>query len=362
MLSLVGVTPALMNPVTSRVFGQLPTGADVLVWTLGNAGGATLQVMEYGGIVTRLTVPDRSGRQADVVLGFDSLAPYLGVHPYFGAIAGRVAGRITGGRFTLENKTWPLACNDGPNHLHGGRVGFDKRLWKGTPAHRADGAASVRLELQSADGDEGYPGRLDAAVTFTLTDRNEFLFETELQSDRPTPASLTHHSYFNLAGENAGPVLDHALQIFADTYVPADEFMALSGRRESVAGQAADFRCARRMGDSLPGIFKQHGDLYHIRRPAGAPAALVPAAHVYEPVSGRIMEVSTTEDYLQFYSGVSLDGTLRGKSGVAYGRHHGFCLECEGYPDGANVPELGDILVHPGKPKRGMTAYVFSVD
>jgi aldose 1-epimerase len=352
-----------MNPVTPSAFGQLPSGENVRAWTLRNAGGASLQVIEYGGIVTRLVVPDRAGRLADVVLGFDSLPPYLATHPYFGVIAGRVAGRISGAKFRLEGRDYPLAQNDGPNHLHGGRMGFDKRVWKGSPAKRADGAASVRLELQSADGDEGYPGRLNAAVTFTLTDRNEFLFETELRSDRATPASLTHHSYFNLAGENAGPVLDHTLQISADTYVPADEFMALRGRREPVAGQPADFRDARRIGDRLPGIFKQHGDLYHVRRAAvTGDAALVPAARVREPTSGRVMDVLTTEDYLQFYSGVSLDGSLRGKSGVVYGKHHGFCLECEGYPDGVNVPALGDILVHPGKPRRGTTAYVFSTD
>jgi aldose 1-epimerase len=351
-----------MNLVNPCVFGQLPTGENVHAWTLRNAAGASLQVMEYGGIVTRLTVPDRTGRMADVVLGFDSLAPYLAGHPYFGAIAGRVAGRITKGEFCLDNRTYRLARNDGPNHLHGGRVGFDKRLWKGEPVKRADGAAAVRLELQSADGDEGYPGQLDAAVIFALTDRNEFLFETEVRADRTTPASLTHHSYFNLAGENAGPVVDHDLQIFADAYVPADEFMGLRGRREPVAGTGADLRTARRIGDGLPGIFKQHGDLYHVRRGEGDAATLVPAARVHEPLSGRVMEVFTTEDYIQFYSGVSLDGALRGKSGVAYGRHHGFCLECEGYPDGVSAPELGDILVHPAKPKRGLTAYVFSAE
>jgi aldose 1-epimerase len=345
----------------SRVFGQLPSGEKVRAWTLPNAGGAALEVIEYGGIVTRLLVPDRSGRLADVVLGFDSLAPYLGPHPYFGVIAGRVAGRISGGAFSLGGQTHQLARNDGPNHLHGGHVGFDKRLWRAAPAKRADGAASVRLELDSADGDEGYPGRLEAAVTFTLTDRNEFIFETELRSDRPTPASLTHHSYFNLGGETAGPVTDHTLQIFADTYVPADEFMGLAGRREPLAGQAGDFRSARRLGDALPGIFKQHGDLYHVRR-AADDRALAPAARVCEQVSGRVMAVLTTEDYVQFYSGVSLDGSLRGKGGVAYGRHHGFCLECEGYPDGVSLPALGDIMVHPGEPKRGLTVYLFSAE
>lgn len=350
-----------MSPVNSRVFGQLPTGEKVLAWTLTNAGGAVLEVIEYGGIVTRLLVPDRAGRLADIVLGFDSLAGYLGPHPYFGVIAGRVAGRIVGGRFTLEDKTYELARNDGPNHLHGGGVGFDKRVWKGAPVQRADGAPSVRLTLVSADGDEGYPGRLEAAVTFTLTDRNEFLFETELQSDRVTPASLTHHGYFNLAGEGSGPVLDHTLQIFADSYVPADDFMGLSGRREPVAGSGGDLRAARRIGDALPGIFKQHGDLYHVRRTDGG-GALVPAARVRDPASGRVMEVFTTEDYVQFYSAAVLDGTLRGKAGVPYGRHQGFCLECEGYPDGANVPALGDILVHPCRPRRGLTKYAFSAD
>lgn len=350
-----------MSPTISRVFGQLPTGEKVLAWTLTNAGGAQLEVIEYGGIVTRLLVPDRAGRLADVVLGFDSLAPYLGPHPYFGAIAGRVAGRISGGKFTLDGKTYELVRNDGPNHLHGGRVGFDKRVWHGTPAPRPDGAASVRLTLVSADGEEGYPGRLEAAVTFTLTDRNEFLFETELRSDRVTPASLTHHGYFNLGGDGSGPVTDHTLQIFADSYVPADEFMGLSGHREPVAGQAGDFRAPRRIGDALPGLFKQHGDLYHVRRQAGG-GTLVPAARVRDPASGRVMEVFTTEDYVQFYSAAVLDGTLRGKGGMPYGRYQGFCLECEGYPDGANVPALGDILVHPCQLRRGLTSYVFSAD
>lgn len=361
MLPGPALPPLVMSPVNSRVFGQLPSGEKVLAWTLTNAAGAQLEVIEYGGIVTRLLVPDRAGRLADVVLGFDSMAGYLGPHPYFGVIAGRVAGRINGGRFTLAGQTHELARNDGPNHLHGGRVGFDKRLWEAAPAARAAGAPSVRLTLVSADGDEGYPGRLDVAVTFTLTDRNEFLFETELQSDRVTPASLTHHGYFNLAGENSGPVTDHTLQIFADACVPGDDLMALSGRREPVAGRPADLRSPRRLGDALPGIFKQHGDLYQVRRTASGDG-LALAARARDPKSGRVMTVSTTEDYVQFYSAAVLDGTLRGKAGVAYGRYQGFCLECEGYPDGANVPALGDILVHPGRPRRGLTKYAFSAE
>ena len=320
-----------------------------------------MQVITYGGIVTRLLVPDRRGRLADVVLGFDALAPYLSGHPYFGAIAGRVAGRITAGRFVLGHEAVQLALNDPPNHLHGGWVGFDKQLWTAEPLTRADGPSSLRLSLRSADGDEGYPGNLDAAVTFTLTDQNEFRFETEVATDRPTPVGLTHHSYFNLAGEAGGPITGHEFQIFADAYAPTDQSMTLLGRRAAVDGQDGDFRRARRLSDALPGIFGAHGDLYFLRDAAtDGVTNPVPAARVREPISGRVLDVRTTERCLQFYTGVSLDGRLRGKSGVPYARHHGFCLECEEYPDAVNHPALGDLIVHPGKPRRHTTVYAFS--
>ena len=346
---------------TSHIFGKLPDGRIVRSWRLGNASGASLELIEYGGIVTHLRMPDRAGKLADLVLGFDTLEPYLAGHPFFGAIAGRVAGRITGGRFALEGKTYELARNDPPNHLHGGPVGFDKQLWRAEPVTRADGADSVRLTLESADGDQGYPGHLVATVTFALTGRNEFIFETEVSSDRPTPASLTHHSYFNLAGEDSGPVTDHELQIFADTFAPTDAAMTLLGRRTPVS-QGGDFRKPKRIGEALPQVLGAHGDLYFVNRPTGGPSSLVPAARAKDPRSGRVMEVRTTEDCVQFYSGVSLDGSLTGKAGARYARHHGFCLECEGYPDGVNVPGLGDILVRPGKPRRHTTIYAFSTD
>lgn len=346
---------------TSREFGKLPDGRGVRSWLLKNASGSSLEVIEYGGIVTHLRMPDRHGEFADVVLGFDTLEPYLAGHPYFGVIAGRVAGRISGSRFTLDGREYPLAANDPPNHLHGGPEGFDKKLWAAEPVAREDGADSVRLTLVSPDGDEGYPGNVASVVTFTLTERNEFIFETEVSTDRTTPASLTHHSYFNLTGENAGPVTDHEMTIHADTFSPTDSAMTLLGRRESVAS-GGDFRSPRRMGDVLPDILAAHGDLYFVNRPAGDTSTLLPAARVRDPKSGRVMEVLTTEDCVQFYSGVGLDGSLTGKAGTAYAKHHGFCLECEGYPDGANVPELGDILVHPGKPRRHTTIYAFSAE
>jgi aldose 1-epimerase len=352
--------PSLSMP-TSREFGALPDGRIVLSWRLQNSSGASLEVIDYGGIVTHLRVPDREGKLADVVLGFDTLEPYLAGHPYFGVIAGRVAGRITGGRFEIDGREYALALNDPPNHLHGGVVGFDKKLWTAEPVSRADGADSVRLLLESPDGDEGYPGNVKAAVTFTLTASNEFIFETEVSSDRSTPASLTHHSYFNLAGEGTGPVTDHELRIFADTFAPTDAAMTLLGRHESVV-QGGDFREPRRIGEVLPNVLGAHGDLYFVDRPDGDHTTLLPAARVREPRSGRVMGVLTTEDCVQFYSGVALDGSLVGKSGKGYTKHGGFCLECEGYPDGANVPGLGDIIVHPGKPRRHTTIYAFSTN
>jgi aldose 1-epimerase len=340
---------------------MLPDGRIIQAWLLTNTSGCALEVIEYGGIVTRLCMPDRDGQITDVVLGFDALEPYFTGHPYFGAIAGRVAGRITAGLFELDGRTHELARNDSPNHLHGGVEGFDKKVWTAEPLAREDGADSVRLTLESPDGDQGYPGRISAAVTFTLTARNEFIFETEVSSDRVTPASLTHHSYFNLAGENAGPTTGHELQILAEIFAPTDAAMTLLGRRDSVA-EGGDFRRPRRIGEVLPRVLGAHGDLYFVNRSANDHATLRLAARVHDPASGRVMTVSTTEDCVQFYSGVGLDGSLTGKSGTPYGKHHGFCLECEGYPDGVNVPALGDILVRPGTPRRHTTIYAFSID
>lgn len=348
------------SPLSTRSFGHLSDGREVHACTLVNPHGLLLEVITYGGIVTRLLAPDRDGRVADVVLGFNRLEDYLVGHPYFGAIAGRVAGRITNGRFTLDGRTYELAQNQPPNHLHGGRIGFDKRLWTidAPPVQR--GLTSVRLSLRSPDGEEGYPGTVNASVTYTLTDQNEFCFETEVTTDRATPVSLTHHGYFNLSGEGSGSVLDHHVQIHADDFAPADDAMTLLGRRESVDDAGNDFRQPRRLGDALPRIFRNHGDLYFVRHANPTTREPVPAARVVDPRSGRALDVRTTEDCLQFYSGVSLDGSLRGKSGVAYGPHAGFCLEAESYPDPVNVPTLGNLILRPGETRRHTTVYSFS--
>ncbi len=346
----------------SRLFGQLPSGEPVEAWTLTGSGGLQLEVITYGGIVTRLLAPDRDGRLADIVLGFRELESYLAGHPYFGTITGRVAGRVTGARFTLDGKTYELAQNQAPNHLHGGVEGFDKKIWTATPMDVPDGGSSLRLSYRSRDGEEGYPGAVDVTVTYTITGDNCFVIDTEAVTDRPTPFNITHHSYFNLCGEGSGSIADHELQIHADQYVPVDEHLTLLGRYESVSGHANDFRESRRLGAAIPNLFLNHGDLYLLRKSGRGRFSdeLAPAACLVEPHSGRALNVSTTETHLQLYTAAALDGTLTGKSGVRYGRHAGICLECHGYPDGANAPLFSDNILRPERPQRHTTMYAFS--
>ena len=349
----------MASPISSRTFGVLPAGQTVEAWTLTGRGGMVLEAITYGGIVTRLLAPDRNGSAGDVVLGFNDLDSYLGGHPYFGAIIGRVAGRISDAVFTLDGNTYRLARNDPPNHLHGGIEGFDKRLWNATPVDREDGAPSLRLSYHSPDGEEGYPGSVHVAVTYTVTRHNVFLIESEAVSDRTTPLSLTHHSYFNLAGESSGSIADHRLEIFASEFVPVDEYLTLTGRLEATSRQDNDFLTPRRIGDMIGLLFQGHGDLYALSSRKGSELRL--AARLEDPATGRVMTVSTTEGYLQFYTGSHLNGARKGKSGSAYARHAGVCLECEGYPDAANTARRNDILLHAGRTQRHATAYAFSV-
>ncbi len=342
--------------MTPKPFGRLPAGQTIEQYTLSNAGGASADILTYGGIITALRVPDRRGQLADVVLGFDHLAAYAAGHPYFGALIGRITGRVTAGLLPLpDGLLRQLVLNDGPNHLHGGRTGLDKRVW----TVRAATAQSLQLFYHSPDGEEDYPGALDITVTYTLTDQNELVVASEAVSDRVTPLSLAQHSYFNLAGEGSGDVLDHNVQIFSEEIVPAaDPRMTLSGRRTPVVGTANDFTTPRSLREALPGMFRAHGENYLVRPTAVDAPTLV--ARVHEPVSGRVLEVSTNDCCLQFYTGVALDGSLTGKSGRPYNSYAGLCLECQGYPDGAHRPDFGDILVHPGIPQRRTTIYAFS--
>lgn len=349
----------VFSRMTPRTFGFLASGEPVELHTLANNAGASVDIMTYGGIVTALRVPDRHGKIEDVVLGCDTPGAYLSRHPYFGAIVGRIAGRVCGGRILVEGREHRLPCNEGVNHLHGGHVGFDRRLWTAQPLPRTDGDASLRLRYRSPDGEEGYPGALDVAVTYTLTEDNAFMIESEASSDQVTPLALTHHSYFNLAGAGSGSVVDHVVQIHADSFVPTDDAFSLTGRRESVEGQGNDLRQPRRLGEVLPRLFKRHGDLYLLRPTAASqPAAPTLAARVIEPRSGRVMEVWTDESCLQFYTASELD--IVGKTGCACGSHAGLCLECQGYPEATSQPGFGDILVRPGQAQRRRTVYAFS--
>lgn len=343
-------------PMQTRPFGEIAGEGMVEAFTLAGSGGASLEFLTYGGIVRSLIMPDRDGRLADVVLGFDCLEPYLAGHPFFGAITGRVAGRIPGARFSLEGKTYELVKNDGPNHLHGGLRGLDKRIWKAKPNVRADGADSIRLSYLSPDGEEGYPGTVLFGVTYTLTRDNVFIIESEVTSDRATPVSLTHHSYFNLAGEGAKDIFDHELTIFADHAFLVDELMTPLGRLKAVAGSSSDFRESRRLGDAIPDLFAKHGDCYQL--PDGP--ELHHAAQVADPGSGRTLTVLTNERCLQLYTSASLDCETAGKSGRVYQPFAGLCLECEGYPAGMDFPEFGSLLVSPGQPQHRTTHYAFS--
>jgi aldose 1-epimerase len=261
------------------LFGTLPTGESVEAYTLASSSGFSVQAITYGATVTCLLAPDRYGAFDDVVLGFSDLQSYRAPHPYLGALAGRVAGRISGARFTSDGRVYQLEANDPPNHLHGGQVGFHRRLWSATPVPRADGATSVRFFYHSPAGEEGYPGSVDVQVTYTVTEDNSFVVETEATTDQATPFSPTQHSYFNLAGEGSGTIGRHEVQILADDYTPADERMTLLGRREPVAGRGNDFNKPRRMADAWPQLFQAHGDLYFLPHADTEKSTRVPRLH-----------------------------------------------------------------------------------
>jgi aldose 1-epimerase len=337
-------------------FGRLADGRSARRYVLRGRCGLEVGVTDYGAALTHLIFPGKDGERVDVTLGFDDLATYVRHPNYFGAIAGRVAGRIPRGHLLLEGREYPLVTNHPPNHLHGGAVGFDKRVWELVSLEAE--SPSVTLAYESPDGEEGYPGRVRAEITYRIVHHRTLEIEEHVVSEALTPVNLTQHGYFNLAGEGSGDTLDHELSVFSDAFVPCDHDMTPSGRIEPVAGTSADFRRARLLRDAIPKLFQQHGDLYRIRDADGA--KLVRAARLTHPASGRVMEVHTTHRFLQFYTGVDLDGAFVGKSGRAYGPHAGVCLECEGYPDGVRHPEIDDILVRPGEPVVRRTRYLFS--
>jgi aldose 1-epimerase len=339
--------------VQKSSFGALPDGTAVDLFTLANANGLSAKVATYGAIITELHVPDGKGQFCDIVLGYDNLEQYLRKHPFFGATVGRVANRIAKGRFTLDGQTYALATNNGPNHLHGGLKGFDKKVWQAEPQT----GAAVKFSYTSPDGEEGYPGTLAVAVTMTLTDANELRLDYTATTDKPTPVNLTNHSYFNLAGE--GSALEHEMMLAADHYTPSDSTLIPTGEIKLVKDTPMDFTAPRPIGSRFAQLQNKPVGYDHnyVLNSGGKGLAL--AARVSEPRSGRVMEVHTTQPGIQFYSANFLDGTLTGKRGVVYQQHSAFCLETQHFPDSVNQPQFPSVILRPGQTYRQTTVHKF---
>jgi aldose 1-epimerase len=349
--------------VTQAPFGTAPGGEAVQVYTLANGRGIELRAATYGGIIVSLQAPDRAGRPADVVLGYDALDGYRNDAQYFGAIVGRYANRIARARFALDGQTYTLAANDGRNHLHGGRLGFNRVVWAAEPFRSVEHVGLV-LRYESRDGEEGYPGTLRTRVTYTLTDRDELAVDYLATTDRATPVNLTQHSYFNLAGAGAGDVLDHQLRIFAEAFTPVDETMIPTGAVVAVAGGPFDFRTPLPIGARIDAADEQlrRGQGYDhnfvLHRGGTGPAH---AARVVEPVSGRTLDVYTTEPGLQLYSGNHIGERTVGKGGRVYGPRGGFCLETQHYPDSPNQAGFPSTILRPGQELHSRTVFAFGV-
>jgi aldose 1-epimerase len=341
-------------------YGKTADGAAVDLYTLTNANGVACKVITYGGIITELHVPDRDGKMADVVLGCPDLKTYEAGHPFFGAITGRVANRIANAKFTLDGKEYKLAANNGAHTLHGGKKGFDKHVWQAEPVDARHGAA-VRLTRTSADGEEGFPGNLKVAVTYTLTDKDELRIDYEATTDKATPVNLTNHSYFNLAGHASGKILDQEIMIAADRYTPGDETLVPSGKIEPVKGTPFDFTRAAVIGSRFSELKdKPTGyDLNYVLNAHGKLSEL--AARARDPRSGRVLEMHTTEPGVQFYTSNFIDGKQKGKDGAVYPQHAAFCLEAQHFPDAVHHDDFPSIILKPGDTYKQTTVYKFSV-
>lgn len=359
------MTGASSASVTAAPFGVTPAGDSITQYTLANDAGMTLRLLTLGATVRTLEVPDSAGHVADVVLGFDSLPPYLTVSPYFGAIVGRYGNRIARGHFTLGDSTYTLAINNPPNSLHGGAVGFDKRVWTAEPVE-TDSTVGVRFTLVSPDGEEGYPGTLRAEVTYALRrELNELAISYRATTDKATPVNLTNHAYFNLHGDGRGTILDHELTLFADSMTPVDSTLIPTGAVVPVAGTPFDFREAMAIGARIgadDAQLRYGGGYDHNFVVNRSGSGLVPVAHVRDPVSGRTLDILSTEPGVQFYSGNFLDGTVTGKGGVAYPHRGAFCLETQHYPDSPNHANFPTTILVPGDTLRSETVWRFGVE
>jgi len=348
--------------VTKAPFGNLPDGTPIEIYTLKNGNGMEARICTYGGIVVSLTARDRNGQFADVVLGYDNLDGYVKNNsPYFGCLVGRYGNRIGGAKFTLEGKTCTLAANNGPNSLHGGLKGFDKVVWKAKPLT----GAALELTYLSKDGEEGFPGNLEVTAVYRLTEDNSLRLDFTAKTDKTTVCNLTQHSYFNLRGQGNGDVLGHKVYINSDKTTPVDKELITTGGYAPVDGTPFDFRKPTTIGARIndPDTVLQYGPGYDhnwvINKPFGK---LGLQARVYEPTSGRVLEVWSTEPGLQFYAGNFLDGTITGKGGKVYQRRTGFAMEPQHYPDSPNKPEFPTTELKPGQTYKNTIIYKFTTE
>jgi aldose 1-epimerase len=344
--------------VHKELFGKTPEGVAVDLYTLTNGKGLRVKIMTYGATIVSVEVPDRKGKAENVTLSLDTLDDYLKGHPFFGSTVGRYANRIAKGKFTLDGKQYTLATNNNENHLHGGLKGFGKAVWKVEPLETAD-AVGVIFTHVSPDGDEGYPGKLNAEVTYSLTNDNELKMEYEATTDRPTIVNLTNHTYWNLTGAN-DDVLGHELTLNADRYLPVDKGLIPLGELKNLKGTPMDFTAPMTIGSRIARVEGGYDHCYVLNKKPGEGKNLSPAAVVYEPKSGRVMEIYTSEPGVQFYSGNFLDGQQQ-RGGKKFTKHYGFCLETQHFPDSPNIPSFPSVLLKPGETYTHKTVHKFSV-
>jgi len=347
-----------MAEILRKPYGTLPSGEQVDLFTLTNKQGMTVEIINYGGIITKILAPDREGQFADIVLGKPDLAGYVAGHPYFGAIVGRVAGRISYGRFSLEGKDYQLAVNDEPNHLHGGDVGFDKKLWQAEIIEDPK-QPKLRLTATSPEGEEGYPGEVCLEVVYWLDEDNGLHIRYQAETDKTTPFNITNHSYFNLKGQGVGKITDHSVQVLGDQVATTDDELTLNGQRVPVQAGFNDYREPVLLS-TREKLEPGNADIFYFM-PDGRVDKPRLVARVSEASTGRVLETYTTEPGVQFYAGISLSvkGPDTGKAGQVHGLHEGFCLETQDYPDSVNYPDMGNAILRPGQRYSSETIYRF---
>lgn len=370
---LIVMSASISSPASSglseALYGKMPDGREVKIYTLTNSSGMEAKVTEYGAILVSLKVPDKEGKLADITHGYDTLEGWLGNSSYFGATVGRFGNRIANGKFTLDGKDYALLTNNDPGGLpcalHGGKEGFCKKLWKGE-AVSGEGAVGVKLTYISADGEEGYPGELSVEVTYTLTDRNELVWEAKATTKAPTVLNIVHHTYWNLSGDPDTTINDHELTLYADHYLPTNAGMIPTGDKAPVAGTPLDFTEAHVIGERIDADFealKFGGGYDHAWVIEGTKDGdLVEAARLHDPKSGRVMTLATNQPAVQFYGGNFLDGTTTGKGGVKYQHRTALCLETENWPDAPNNPKAPNAVLRPGETYHHKMVHAFSAE